>query len=143
MSATHADLWTQEWYLTLCFRVRDSSTPHLEDFATVVNLQNGKVTGGIVADESAPELPMGEGSIALAVALRSTPIPAPGGLRKVLATSSIPSRATVNREPRMRLVPLHRPIFSDGEACKCSVAASMTDIADVSTIIARTRLTVS
>lgn len=38
----------------------------LGDFATVVNFENGKVAGGIIADESAPELPMGEGSIALA-----------------------------------------------------------------------------
>ena len=41
----------------------------LGDFATVVNPRNGKVEGAIVADESAPELPMGEGSIALAHAL--------------------------------------------------------------------------
>ena len=41
----------------------------LGDFATVVNLQNGKVAAAIVADESAHELPMGEGSIALASAL--------------------------------------------------------------------------
>jgi hypothetical protein len=38
----------------------------LGDFSIVVNYDNGKVAGGIVADESAPELPMGEGSIALA-----------------------------------------------------------------------------
>jgi hypothetical protein len=82
MSATHADLWTQERYLTLCFRVRDSSTPNLGDFATVLNLQNGKVTGGIVADESAPELPMGEGSIALAVALSIDSNPRTGGIEE-------------------------------------------------------------
>jgi len=41
----------------------------LGDFATVVNLKNGKVAGAIVADESAARLPVGEGSIALADAL--------------------------------------------------------------------------
>jgi hypothetical protein len=54
----------------------------LGDFATVVNLQNGKVTGGIVADESAPELPMGEGSIALAVALGIDSNPRTGGIEE-------------------------------------------------------------
>ena len=38
----------------------------LGDFAMVMNRENGKVVGAIIADESAPELPMGEGSIALA-----------------------------------------------------------------------------
>jgi hypothetical protein len=33
----------------------------LGDFATVVNLQNGKMSGTIIADQSAPDLPMGEG----------------------------------------------------------------------------------
>jgi hypothetical protein len=37
----------------------------LGDFATVVNLQNGRISGAIVADESAPNLPVGEGSIPL------------------------------------------------------------------------------
>jgi len=52
----------------------------LGDFATVVNLQNGKVAGGIVADESAPEVPMGEGSIALAMALGIDSNPRTGGI---------------------------------------------------------------
>jgi Fungal chitosanase of glycosyl hydrolase group 75 len=51
----------------------------LGDFATVVNLRTGKVAAGIVADESAPELPMGEGSIALAVALGIDSNPRTGG----------------------------------------------------------------
>ena len=38
----------------------------LGDFATVVNFQNGRISAAIVADESAPDLPVGEGSIALA-----------------------------------------------------------------------------
>lgn len=52
----------------------------LSDFATIVNLKNGKVAGGIVADESAPELPMGEGSIALANMLRIDSNPQTGGV---------------------------------------------------------------
>jgi len=41
----------------------------LGDFATVVNLQNGRTSAALVADVSAPDLPVGEGSIALAKAL--------------------------------------------------------------------------
>src|SRR5262249_34744758 len=33
---------------------------HLGDFATVVNLQNGRVSAAIVADKSSPDLPVGE-----------------------------------------------------------------------------------
>ena len=54
----------------------------LGDFATVVNLQNGKVAAAIVADESAPELPVGEGSIALAKALGIDSDPRNGGIEK-------------------------------------------------------------
>jgi len=51
----------------------------LGDFATVVNLHNGKVSAAIVADESAPDLPFGEGSIALAKALGIDSDPRKGG----------------------------------------------------------------
>jgi Fungal chitosanase of glycosyl hydrolase group 75 len=51
----------------------------LGDFATVVNLQNGKISAAIVADESAPNLPVGEGSIALAQALGIDASPRTGG----------------------------------------------------------------
>jgi hypothetical protein len=51
----------------------------LGDFATVVNLHNGKVSAAIVADESAPNLPVGEGSIALAEALDIDSSPRHGG----------------------------------------------------------------
>lgn len=51
----------------------------LGDFATVVNLQNGKLSAAIVADESAPDLPVGEGSIALAKALGIDADPRRGG----------------------------------------------------------------
>lgn len=51
----------------------------LGDFATVINLRNGRVAGAIVADESAPDLEMGEGSIALAKELGINPNPRTGG----------------------------------------------------------------
>lgn len=54
----------------------------LGDFAIVVNLKNGRVAGAIVADESAPELPMGEGSIAMAKMLGVDPNPRTGGINR-------------------------------------------------------------
>jgi Fungal chitosanase of glycosyl hydrolase group 75 len=51
----------------------------LGDFATVVNLKNSKIAAAIVADESAPELKLGEGSIALADALGIDSNPRYGG----------------------------------------------------------------
>lgn len=51
----------------------------LGDFAMVVNLRNRKMSGAIVADESAADLPMGEGSIALANALGINSNPRTGG----------------------------------------------------------------
>lgn len=54
----------------------------LGDFATVINLRNGKSSGAVVADESAPELPMGEGSIALANALDIDSNPRTGGVER-------------------------------------------------------------
>jgi hypothetical protein len=55
------------------------SFARLGDFATVVNLQNGKVSAALVADVSAPNLPVGEGSIALAEALGIDSSPRHGG----------------------------------------------------------------
>lgn len=52
---------------------------HLGDFATVLNLQNGKHSSAIVADESAPNLPVGEASIALARRLGIASDPRHGG----------------------------------------------------------------
>lgn len=57
----------------------------LGDFATVVNFENDKLSGAIVADESAPDLPMGEGSIALARKLDIDPDPRSGGTDTGLA----------------------------------------------------------
>jgi hypothetical protein len=52
----------------------------LGDFATVLNLENGRISGAIVADESL-EFPdrIGEGSIALARAVGVDPDPRHGG----------------------------------------------------------------
>jgi hypothetical protein len=55
------------------------SYAQLGDFATVVNVHNGKVSAAIVADESAPNLPVGEGSISLAEALGIDSSPRHGG----------------------------------------------------------------
>jgi hypothetical protein len=70
----------------------------LGDFATVVNLRNGKVAGAIVADESAPELKIGEGSIALAVALRIDSNPRSGGIEHGVAYVIYPGSG--NGKPR-------------------------------------------
>ena len=70
----------------------------LGDFATIVNFENGKVTGAIVADESAPELPMGEGSIALAKFLGIDPDPRSGGTDRGVAYVIYPGSG--NGRPR-------------------------------------------
>lgn len=70
----------------------------LGDFATVVNLRNGKIAGAIVADESAPRLRMGEGSIALAVALEIDSNPRTGGIEQGVAYVVYPGSG--NGKPR-------------------------------------------
>jgi hypothetical protein len=57
----------------------------LGDVATVVNLQNGRISAALVADLSAPDLPVGEGSIALAKALGLDSSPRQGGTDKGIA----------------------------------------------------------
>ena len=74
------------------------SYARLGDFATVVNLQNGKISGAIVADESAPNLPVGEGSIALAQALGIDSNPRTGGKDRDVAYVIYPDSG--NRRPR-------------------------------------------
>lgn len=59
----------------------------LGDFATVMNLQNGKISAAIVADESAPNLPVGEGSIALAQALGIDANPRTGGKEEIVVNT--------------------------------------------------------
>jgi Fungal chitosanase of glycosyl hydrolase group 75 len=70
----------------------------LGDFATVVNLQNGRISEAIVADESAPNLPVGEGSIALAQALGIDSNPRTGGKDENIAYLIYPDSG--NRRPR-------------------------------------------
>jgi len=70
----------------------------LGDFATVVNLQNGKVAAAIVADKSTPRLPVGEGSIALADALDIDSDPRSGGRDRDVAY--IIYRGSGNGRPR-------------------------------------------
>jgi len=70
----------------------------LGDFANVVNLRNGKVADAIVADESAPDLPMGEGSIALARALSIDSDPRSGGIEKDVVYVIYPNSG--NGKPR-------------------------------------------
>jgi hypothetical protein len=70
----------------------------LGDFATVANLQNGQITGAIVADESAPGLKFGEGSIALADALAVDSSPRYGGKNRGVAYVIYPHSG--NGEPR-------------------------------------------
>ena len=70
----------------------------LGDFATVINLRNGKVSGAIVADESARDLPMGEGSFALAKALGIDADPRNGGIENGVAYIVYPGSG--NGKPR-------------------------------------------
>ena len=66
----------------------------LGDFATVINLHNGRVVGAIVADESASDVKMGEGSIALAKALGINPNPRTGGTDDGVAYVIYPGSGT-------------------------------------------------
>jgi hypothetical protein len=70
----------------------------LGDFATVVNLQNGKIAAALVADESTSELKVGEGSIALADALGVDSDPRYGGRDRGIAYVIYPGSG--NGEPR-------------------------------------------
>jgi len=72
----------------------------LGDFATVINRRNGKVSGAIVADESAPKVKMGEGSMALARALGIDSNPRSGGIGRGIAYVIYPGSG--NRKPRGR-----------------------------------------
>jgi Fungal chitosanase of glycosyl hydrolase group 75 len=70
----------------------------LGDFATIVNRRNGKIQGGIVADESASNLKMGEGSIALANALGVDSNARSGGIENGIAYVIYPGSG--NGRPR-------------------------------------------
>lgn len=83
----------------------------LGDFATVVNLRNGKVAGAIVADESAPELPMGEGSIALANALGIDSNPRTGGVEQGVAYVIYPGSGNGKPQPLDEIVSASQTYF--------------------------------
>ncbi len=70
----------------------------LGDFATVINLRNGKTAGAILADESAAKLKMGEGSIALASTLGINSDPRSGGVERGVAYVIYPGSG--NGKPR-------------------------------------------
>ena len=79
----------------------------------MVNLRRGKVGGAIVADESAPELKMGQGSIALADALGIGSNPRYGGIERGVAYVIYPGSG--NGKPRLLtdIITKHPALFSD------------------------------
>jgi hypothetical protein len=70
----------------------------LGDFAMILNRENGKIAGAIVADVSARDLPMGEGSIALAKMLAIDPDARTGGTDREVAFVIFPHSG--NGRPR-------------------------------------------
>lgn len=70
----------------------------LGDFATIVNLRTRKIAAAIVADESAPQLRLGEGSMALADALGIDSNPRYGGTERGVAYVIYPGSG--NGKPR-------------------------------------------
>jgi len=83
----------------------------LGDFAIVMNLENGKVAGGIVADESAPELPMGEGSIALAKMLGIDSNPRTGGTEREVVYVIYPASGNGKPRPSNEIATASRAYF--------------------------------
>jgi hypothetical protein len=83
----------------------------LGDFATVVNLQNGRISGAIVADESAPNLPVGEGSIALAQALGINANPRTGGKDGDVAYLIYPGSGSGRPRPLKEVVAKAKELF--------------------------------
>jgi hypothetical protein len=83
----------------------------LGDFATVANFQNGKISAAIVADESAPDLPVGEGSIALAEALGIDSSPRYGGKDGAVAYLIYPSSGNGRPRPLQEIVANSKQLF--------------------------------
>ncbi len=83
----------------------------LGDFATVVNLQNGKISAAIVADKSAPNLPVGEGSIALAKALGIDSSPRNGGKDGAVAYLIYPGSGNGRPRPLQVIVANSKQLF--------------------------------
>jgi hypothetical protein len=87
------------------------SYARLGDFATVVNLQNGKISAALVADESAPDLPFGEGSIALAKALGIDSSPRHGGKDRGIAYLIYPGSGSARPRPLEEIVVRSKQLF--------------------------------
>ena len=83
----------------------------LGDFATVVNFQNRKISAAIVADESAPDLPVGEGSIALAEALGIDSNPRHGGKDGAVAYLIYPGSGNGRPRPLKEIVAKAKELF--------------------------------
>jgi hypothetical protein len=83
----------------------------LGDFATVVNFRNGKVSAAIVGDESAPDLPVGEGSIALAEALGIDSSPRHGGKDGAVAYLIYPGSGNGRPRPLKEIVAKAKELF--------------------------------
>jgi len=83
----------------------------LGDFASVINLQNGKVVGAIIADESAPDLKMGEGSIALASALDIDSNPRSGGIEHGVDYIIYPGSGNGNPRSAEEIASLSQRLF--------------------------------
>jgi hypothetical protein len=84
----------------------------LGDFATVVNFQNGKISAAIVADVSAPDLPVGEGSIALAEALGINSSPRHGGKDGGVAYLIYPGSGNGRPRPLKEIVANSSQLFA-------------------------------
>lgn len=87
------------------------SYARLGDFATVVNLQNGKISAAIVADESAADLPVGEGSMALAEALGIDSSPRHGGKDGAVAYLIYPGSGNGRPRPLKEIVGNSKQLF--------------------------------
>ena len=87
------------------------SHARLGDFATVVNFQNGKTSAAIVADESAADLPVGEGSMALAEALGIDSSPRHGGKDDAVAYLIYPGSGNGRPRPLKEIVANSKQLF--------------------------------
>jgi len=83
----------------------------LGDFATVANLQNGRISPALVADHSAPDLPLGEGSIALARALGVDASPRDGGEADGIVYLIYPGSGNGRPQPLENIVMRSKQLF--------------------------------
>ena len=83
----------------------------LGDFATVVNLHNGRISPALVADSSASNLPLGKGSIALARALGVDASPRDGGEDEGIAYLIYPGSGNGRPQPLQNIVIKSKQLF--------------------------------